>query len=141
MPNNGDWQVVIEQVLRILAFLERPVIRWQLAAFFITILAAWLLSYGVWHWVGHRFAAWFNTHLAEKERRYWQGVVLFAKNLTFPILGLLVVQVTVNIFEALGWRAGLIADWGTLFLFVLYYRILLSILYIVLGHDYMSRYH
>jgi len=141
MPNNGDWQVVIEQILRILAFLDRPVIRWQLVAFFIVTLVAWLLSHGLWHWVGHRFAAWFNIHLAEKERRYWQHVVLFAKNLTFPILGLLVVQITVNIFEALGWRAGLIADWGTLFIFILYYRILLSILYILLGDEYMSRYH
>ena len=141
MPNNSDWQVVIEQILRILTFLDRPVIRWQLAAFFFATMVAWLLSYGLWHWVGYRFAAWFNMHLAEKERRYWQCVVLFAKNLTFPFLGFVVMQVTINIFEALGWRAGLIVDWGTLFSFVLYYRILLSALYIILGHDYMARYH
>jgi small-conductance mechanosensitive channel len=141
MPNNGEWQAVVEQILKILAFLERPVVQWQLAAFAIATLVAWLLSDGLWHWVGHRFAAWFSIHLAEKEQRYWQRVVLFTKNLTFPVLGLVAVQVTVNIFEAQGWRATLIADWGTLFVFLLYYRLLLALLYIILGDEFMNRYH
>ena len=69
MPNNGDFQTLIEQLLRILAFLERPVIQWQLAGFAIATLVAWLLSDGLWHWTGHRFAAWVNSHLAQKEQR------------------------------------------------------------------------
>lgn len=141
MPNNGDWQAVLKQILKILAFLERPMVQWQLAAFAIAALVAWLLSDGLWHWVGHRFAAWFSLHLAEKERRYWQHAVLFTKSLAFPLLGLVTVQVTVNIFEAQGWRATLIADWGTLFVFLLYYRLLMALLYVVLGEAFMYRYH
>jgi small-conductance mechanosensitive channel len=141
MPDNGDWQAVLEQILKILAFLERPLVQWQLAAFAIATFVAWLLSDGLWHWVGHRFTAWFSTHLAEREKRYWQRAVLLAKGLAFPVLGLIAVQVVVNIFEAQGWRATLIADWGTLFVFLLYYRLVIALSYIVLGEAFMSRYH
>jgi small-conductance mechanosensitive channel len=141
MQNNGQWQAVLEQILKILAFLERPVIQWQLAAFAIAALLAWLLSDGLWHWVGHRLAAWFSIHLGEKEQRYWQRTVLFIKNLVFPVLGFVIVQVTVTIFEAQGWRASLIAEWGVLFIYILYYRLLLALLYTVLGELFMSRYH
>ncbi len=141
MPNNDNWQAVLEQILKILAFLERPVVQWQLVAFAIAALVAWLLSNGLWYWVGHRFASWFSIHLAEKEQRYWEHIVLFTQNLTFPILGLVAVRVTVGIFESQGWRATLIADWSTLFVFILYYRMLIALLYIILGKAFMRRYH
>jgi small-conductance mechanosensitive channel len=141
MPNNSEWQAILEQILKILAFLERPVVQWQLVAFTIATLVAWFLSDGLWHWVGHRFAAWFSVHLAEREQRYWQRAVLFAKNLAFPILGLVTVQITISIFEAQGWRANLIAEWGTLFVFILYYRLLIALLYLILGEAFMHRYH
>jgi len=141
MPNDDNWQVILEQILKIQAFLERPVIRWQLAAFIIAALATWLLSDGLWRWGGHRFSAWINNRLGEKGQRYWQRGELFIQYLAFPILGLVAVQIAVNIFEAQGWRSALIADWSTLFWFILYYRLLIALLYIILGETFMHRYH
>jgi small-conductance mechanosensitive channel len=141
MPNDGEWQALLEQILKFLAFLERPVVQGQLAALAIATLVAWLLSDGLWSWGGHRFSVWASNRLGEKGQRYRQHGVLFLQYLAFPVLGLVTVQVTVNIFEALGWRAALIADWGILFVFLLYYRLLIALLYISLGEGFMRRYH
>ena len=140
MSDNSEWQAVLEQILSILAFLERSVVQRQLIAFAIATIVAWLLSDVLWHWAERRFAARFGSHLTEKQQRNWQRVALFIKNLAFPILGLIAVQITISIFEAQGWRAALIAEWSILFLFIFFYRLLISLLYIILGEHFMNHY-
>jgi len=134
-------QASYEQLLTLLVLFGRTAIQRQFVGFIIALVVAWLLSDGLWKLVGHRISAWGNVRLAENRQRYWQWGLLFVEFLAFPIIGLVIVDIMVGLFQLWGWLTAALEDLGGLFNFILPYRLLIVVLYILLGRKYMRVYH
>lgn len=135
------------QIDTILLLLERPVVQRQFVAFLLLIFVAWLAP-----WLLKRSLE-AVTHKrrsgqAAKTLTRWQqwqdtlARVARAVGYTFfPMLGLVLGHLLVNLFERLGWHSGLIERLLPLFWLLLAYRILAGILHVVFDTKQASRYH
>ena len=141
MLNENDIHAILEQLWRLQVLFERPVVQRQFIGFIVAALIAWFLTDRLWRLYGRRFSARVNDRLPERWQWSWRRGILVIRFLAFPIVGLIAVEVAANIFQTQGWRSDLILDLGGIFDFIFLYRLLLAVLYIVLGEEYMAVYH
>lgn len=135
--NDPRLEAIRNQIDTIWLVLERPVVQRQLGAFLFLLFFSWLLP-----WLLRRT---LNQILARRkahrqgtrpgtpaEQPNWQfEVARWAKAIEytfFPLLGLLLGQVVVTLFEGTGWRTGLLERVLPLFWLLLIYRILAGLL-------------
>jgi potassium-dependent mechanosensitive channel len=135
------------QIDTILLILERPVVQRQLGAFLLLILVAWLAP-----WLLKRsLEAVIRTRRsgqATKRLTRWQrwqdGLARVARAVGytfFPVLGLVLGHMLVNIFTYFGWHSGLIERLLPLFWLLLGYRILTGMLYAIFDGTQAGSYH
>ncbi len=127
-------QVITDQFNTLLLVLERPVVQRQFMAFIIVSLLAWLLPLLIRQAV--RFFERRYLHLPSERGTTaitWQTQLIRWSRalhvLLFPILGLLLGEVALNIFEGNGWRDGLLIRFLSIFWLLLGYRVLISLFY------------
>lgn len=141
MATYTDAYAVVEQLQLLRLFLERPVIQAQLAALAGVVLIAGGVSLGVWKVAGTRLVKWGAEHLKERWRASWQHGFTLVRYLLFPLCCLLAGYIMFRIFLAQGWHYAFMNRLGILFWVFLGYRLVVALLYLILGTDYMSRYH
>ena len=109
--------------------LERPTVQRQLAAFLIIVFLAWLLP-----WLLRRTLRTLSERRQSLRQSGGQGLPGWQYQLVrwarafgytfFPLLGLLLGQLTIAFFEGNAWRSGLIQRALPVFWLLLTYRVL-----------------
>lgn len=139
MTQFSDIHAVIEQLQMGRLFVARPMIQAQCAAFIGAIALAWGVSRTFWKAAGVRAETWERAQ-KERARTLWTYGFSLLRHLTFPLLCFAFAEASFRLFQAQGWRNAFIAKLtGVLWLF-LFYRLIIAVLYGLLGHDYMRRY-
>lgn len=139
MANFSDLSAVLEQLRMMRLFLERPSIQAQSLGIVIPTILAWGIAEGFWRSTNQRIRA-MGERLPEQWRPSWKYGSALTHHLTFPVLCFLLTSGVVRLFVAQGWRSALIAELRSLFWFLLGYRLIVAILDLLLGHEYMARY-
>lgn len=115
--------------------LERPVVQRQLLAFVLVVLVAWYLPHLLSRILARLAPAKPRAPAASRWRRWQRRILRWAQAVQytfFPLLGLLLGRLTIDFFDANGWRNGLIELLLPLFWLLLAYRILAGLLHAVL---------
>ncbi|MEZ4726439.1 MAG: mechanosensitive ion channel [Caldilineaceae bacterium] len=135
------------QIDTIWLILERPVVQRQLAAFLVLIFVAWLAPWLLKRSLEAVTRKRRSGQVAKALTRWqqWQdGLARVARAVGytfFPILGLVLGHLLVNLFAGFGWHSGLIERLLPLFWLLLAYRILAGILHAIFEPKQASRYH
>jgi len=138
IPEYSDLHAVIEQLQLLRLFLQRPVVEKQLAAFVLIVLTAAGFALLLWIALKKPLTAWAARH---PRKRWWQRGVTVLRLLSYPLLCFAITTVVLRVFAEQGWQSALIDQLSRIFWLLLGYRIILAILYLLLGHEYMRRYH
>lgn len=129
-------QALLEQFETILLILERPVVQRQLAAFMLIFLISWLLPAPLGTLLNRLIAKQSDTIRRRREQGLpvvlWRARFLRwargAQMLLFPVVGLVVSQLTIGYFTGEGWQAGLLERLAQVFWLVLAYRLIASLM-------------
>lgn len=134
MTSESGIQLFLDQIERILTFWARPLVRNQLLAIVLalvaTIIVERLLTVLIRRWLGR-----------QENRTRLTRIGNFSLHLLFPIVGLIMLSTVILVFDALGLLTGLIKTVRGLFWFILYYRIALAIVYDLLDSPQWRRIH
>jgi potassium-dependent mechanosensitive channel len=141
-------QALLEQMETILLLLERPVVQRQLAAFILIFLVSWLLPEPLGVLLNRLLTRQdaIRRELQEQglEGPVWQTRFLRwargAQMLLFPVVGLVVSQLTIGYFGREGWQMGLLERLAQVFWLVLAYRLIASLLLAFLAPETATSY-
>ena len=126
------WELMDRAIL----VLSRSVVQRQLAAFGVVFLLAWLLPYLLDRYVDQRMAAITAKPVAARTIAPWRYRMLrVARGIEFtffPLLGLLLSQLAVSLFESRSWQAGLIKELRPIFWLLFIYRVLEGLLFAII---------
>jgi potassium-dependent mechanosensitive channel len=121
-------QAVQDQFNILFLVLERPVVQRQIVAFLIIVLLAGALS-SLWQ----RRKAARQRRLTREVAGHWVETidrwVHAVEVLLFPVFALFIGQFVILLFDAWGWRAGLLVRFVPLFWMLLGYRLLVALLF------------
>jgi small-conductance mechanosensitive channel len=121
-------QALQDQLDILFLVLERPVVQRQVVAFLVIVLLAGALS-SLWRRrraAHHRRASHqMAKHGATSVGRWVHALEV----LLFPVFALLIGQLVILLFDAWGWRAGLLVRFVPLFWMLLGYRLLVALLF------------
>jgi small-conductance mechanosensitive channel len=129
---------LVSQIEILLVYLERPVIRRQLLVLALITIVSWVLGKILERLIARLLTNWAQKQDSRRARgQKWQPVLT---ELTFPLLGILLLIVTALVFENQSFTAGLL--WSSLWLFGLFlvYRLVGVLLSIRFGQD-RARYY
>lgn len=150
MPGSESYSVLFDLYNTVVRFLDRFLVQRQLLAIIVVMVGAGLVASLLVDWGSRRYVAWYwrNRRWIRNERRhrkwYYQLVragAIVLRQVTFPVLALVALQITDRQFERLGWLNGLLT-WAELVLgLYIIYRLLIAVLYIFVRRRTASRYH
>ncbi len=132
--------VLRDQLDFLLAVISRPVLQRQIIAILFILLVTWLLPAGFQTWQKRRGAAGRSTAKDSAGGRSRWLFVLY--QVTTPVLALLLLNLTIWLFNQLGYPFGLLVKASNFFWLWLIYRILITLLYARFGeefHPYRNR--
>ncbi|MBE2220240.1 MAG: mechanosensitive ion channel [Anaerolineae bacterium] len=116
------------QIDMMLAVISRPVVQYQLVAMFIILLISWLGPESIRRWWWPRYA---NNDTPNVSSRYRRLAALY--HLYPPILALILLYFTRWLFGQLNLPNGLLVNLTIIIWFWLFYRVLLSVIYMRFG--------
>ncbi|MFO7683110.1 MAG: mechanosensitive ion channel [Chloroflexota bacterium] len=128
MLNDPRFDVIATQLEVLWILLSRPVVQRQIAAIALIVFVSWLLDRIVTAWFYPRFARRFRGSLDAMRASRFAPLFLVAKRLYFPLVGLILIPVTVLLFERRQYPAGLIENAAVIFWVVLLYEIILGLM-------------
>lgn len=141
MGIDPNLKLILDQLQILLLQFERPVVNRQIGGIVLAALIAVLLAKGFWHHAHSPLLSWAHTPSDEKRSQYKVALTILVEYLTLPILSLILLQLTITLFEAQGALATLIAQTRTFFWVFLGYRSVVALLYIFIGKSAFRLYH
>jgi len=141
MPENSILGILSDLIGAIQHFGERITVQRQLMVILLIIFLAWLLTSLLWFMVGGRIVGWASKRLQGWKQILALYTLSIAKNILFPVLVLLALRYTEQVFIGRGWHVGLLSGSISLFRVVFVYRLLLGFLYGRLDKQAARRYH
>jgi len=130
MTEGSAMNIIINQLEILLIMLARPVVQRQILAVIIVSLVVWFLSQAIINWLHPRLVNSITIRLVKERQGRFFRLLPAAQHLYFPLLGLILIQLTAWLFEQDNLTAGLIRISAAIFAIVLIYRVLLAITYI-----------
>ncbi len=128
MSTDPRISLLIEQLEILQIVLARPVVQRQLLAVLLLTLLAWLLARALLVLVHPRLIIVARDHVGSHTSSLLMRMLLAARTLYFPLLGLALVRLMALLFAFWQLKGGLITAVGTFFWVILIYRVLLSLL-------------
>jgi potassium-dependent mechanosensitive channel len=122
------WELIQNQIDIMLAVISRPVVYNQIFAILIILLISWLLFEGIRRWWAPRYA---DNETIKASSRYRRLAALF--NLYTPVLALILLYFTQWLFDQLNRPNGLLSNLTIIIWIWIFYRALLSIIYMRYG--------
>ena len=119
MNSESAIDVVWQQILSVRIYLSRPVVQTQLFAIVVVLILAWLLSMPL-HAVQTRLLA---RYLPGRIRDTWAKRLHALTRFYLPILGAILLQLAVWLFDRLGRPSGLISSGIALMLLLVIFRL------------------
>lgn len=120
-----------DQVEIILAMLSRPVVQRQILVVLFILIITWLLPEGIRRWHRRRTS---TSEAPETERssrkQHWLGALY---HLLTPVLALVLLNITIELFSQQGYPNGLLQDVTNLIWIWLLYRLILTLLFARFG--------
>ena len=126
---------------RLTITLIRPVVLRQLLAFALIVLLAWALA----HLTGRLVRRWQRRRPAPAEATPGLAdrllrLVRAVEYTLFPLVALGLGQITIVIFDAQGWRTGLLERLAPIFWLTLGYQLLIGVLSLVMAEEKLQSY-
>jgi small-conductance mechanosensitive channel len=133
MNELSNWQILWNEVEKLIIFIMRPAVNMQLLAIALAAIANWTLT----KWVRNLAYRYGNPIVANISNKYAQKAgrifLVVIENDIYPAMMLLILALTIGFVEQQGWPANLIR-WSTLFFWALLaYRLLIAALYSTFG--------
>ena len=127
----------------ILPMLERPAVQRQLLTALLIVLLAWLIPKTAQAILARLFnyRSEIDEHLPDRWQTPAIRLVRALRQTYFPLLGILLSTVAIELFAAQGWIFGLLEQMQRFFLLLLGYRILVALLYVALSESKAQKYH
>ncbi len=139
MPSEVDFSPLSDLIDTVLLYLDRSTVQGQLAAVLISLLVAGLVAKRVLTAAAPTLAA-----IDQSDRSYppWQRYGLpLAISIIFPILGIILLLASRQIWRLMGWYAGLVTLALEIMALYLIYRLIIGLLYALFPDEQIRRYH
>lgn len=130
-----------EVILKQLIFLERANVQNQLLIIILCIILGWLISKGLWFGLQKNFSHRFTFPWSEARNPLHQSISSLVKNLDFPLITLILLELSRHLFMVQNWTRGLVNVAIRLMWLYLFYRLILLFLYAVFPQDKIRKYH
>ena len=140
MFNEFNFALLSDFFAKILIFLDRPIVRLQLLAISIAILLAWLLTRFLEPRI-QKLQLQLKLYLPKYLETYTKQCFIIIHYLLFPLSILITIWITKLLLLFGGSLVGLLNDWISLFLVLLFYRLFLGILYAFFAPTEVTFYH
>ncbi|MFN2172220.1 MAG: mechanosensitive ion channel family protein [Candidatus Promineifilaceae bacterium] len=156
MESTTGVQAIADLIQTIIKFLGRAAFQRQLLAIIVVLIIAWYLSKPLITWLGRQYGQWVQRRRESLSSEnltveavndqmqvvVWpfKWVMQIADMVMFPLLAILLLTLTILLFNALGWVSGLLSDALYLFALFLIYRFLLAIGYIIFDKQRVIKY-
>ena len=156
MESTTGVQAIADLIQTIIKFLGRAAFQRQLLAIIVVLIIAWYLSKPLITWLGRQYGQWVQRRRESLSSEnltveavndqmqvvVWpfKWVMQIADMVMFPLLAILLLTLTILLFNALGWVSGLLSDALYLFALFLIYRFLLAIGYILFDKQTVIKY-
>ncbi len=133
IQSSSIFDTLADQLAVLLAMLSRPVVQRQIVAVLLILLVSWVIPEAARRWRGRHKSTEERTEVEIAESRETEHgrsrwlLALF--HLLTPILAIVLLEVTVWLFNQQGYPSGLLDNFANLIWFWLIYRALLSLLY------------
>ena len=136
MPVDQRIEAIIEQLITILAFLERPVVQQQLAGLVVVMLLAWLFKEGLYR-LERRFLI---SKVKTPSQSRWKRWLLAIQHLYFPLLAIAFLWLMVWLFRSQEQPSGLLVEAQLLFWLWSGYGVFVAWLSATFGEESVQRY-
>lgn len=150
------FQTIADLMQTAFKFLSRTVVQRQLIAIVLVIVAAWYLSEPIVRWLGRQYGRWLadqrqrvtaegaesvteDVHI-RRELRIIRPSIQIAQLIVFPLVAILLTNLAILLFEAVGWVSGLLLDAVSLLLLFFAYRLFIGILFALFDEEKVSYY-
>lgn len=130
-----------EIIARQLLFLGRSDVQDQLLIIFLLLILSWLLSKWFWSWLQNRFPQATTFVWSDEKATRRQYLAILVQTLDFPIISLILLNLSYLIFFSQDWTRGLIKVSINILWTYLLYRFLLAILYATFPIKIIRKYH
>jgi small-conductance mechanosensitive channel len=130
-----------EIIARQLLFLNRANVQHQLLMIFLSLMLGWLLSKWFWSWLQKRFPQTLIFDWNDETLPARQYLIVLLQPLYFPVISLILLALSQQIFLSQDWIRGLIKVAIDVLWIYLVYRCLLSALYSTFPREIISKYH
>lgn len=135
------FEVISAQFEVLLGFLERPEFLWQIAALLLITVGALILSH-MFARVAYRVARVRLRDATEETReRVNERLLPAIDQLYFPIVALIITQIVITVARIDGRFVGFIEQGRMVFLLLLGYQVILTLLYARFSRSAVQRYH
>jgi small-conductance mechanosensitive channel len=130
-----------EIIARQLLFLGRSNVQDQLLIIFLLLILSWLLSKWFWSWLQNRFPQATTFVWSDEKATRRQYLAILVQTLDFPIISLILLNLSHLIFFSQDWTRGLITVSINMIWVYLLYRCLLAVLYATFPLKTVRLYH
>jgi small-conductance mechanosensitive channel len=130
-----------EIIARQLLFLDRANVQRQLLIIFLSLILGWLLAKWFWSWLQKRFPQIVTFDWSDEKLPTRQYLIVLLQPLYFPVISLILLGLSQQIFLSQDWIRGLIRVAINVLWIYLVYRCLLSALYSTFPNKIIIKYH
>lgn len=156
MTNQTALEFFLALIKKLQIFLFRPDVQIQLTAIAIVVFGIGFIAVGLEYFIKKRFLAWpkkaeddeegaefqaVSEDETESRRPLWQRLLIAARLLIFPVLGLIATQFAINYLTEQGQVIGLLNLLEQIFGAFLSYRLFLGILYFFFAESLVRYFH
>ena len=141
MLDELDLSVVTNIINKLIIFFYRPEVRLQVLIIVLAFFLAGLVSKSVWIWLEPRLFRLIDQVTSSRPQLSWKIFVLAARVSTFPLIGLLILNLARGRLEEQGMITGLLVRFTWVFWTILGLQLLIPMLYAVFGKTTMRRYY
>lgn len=141
MFDDLDLSVVTNIINKLIIFFHRPDVRLQVLIIILAFSIAGILSKSIWLWLEPRLFRMIDNMASATTQPVWKALILLTRVSTFPLIGILILNVASSKLQAQGHISGLLIRFTWVFWTILGLQLLIPLLYSVFDRTTMRRYH
>ncbi len=141
MLDHLDFSELTNVINKLIIFIHRPEVRLQVLIIILTFCIAGILSKGIWFWLGPRLSEVIDNVVSDKAQLAWKILLVTARVISFPLIGILILNVASTNLQVEGHITGLLVRFTWVFWTILAFQLLIPLLYSVFTKTTLRRYH
>lgn len=141
MLEEKQFPILSDMFGKIIIFFVRTEVILQWLTVIACLVIGWLLSKLLWNWLHHKFPKTTNFFEGDKKLSFRQYLVFLLGKLDFPLISLILVNLSQIIFRSQHWTRGILSFILGLLFFYMAYLFLVTSLYAAFPFKFVRQYH